>query len=198
MFPNQNLAVSSSQTWNSGTRQPGPPVVTHHVHRITSRRSSSIPRATRHGGFCKGQKGTVDIHLVAFGLDSRHDHISPASCGLWSPRLMSVKQCQDVSRLPLVEFHQRLKDTACSEQLHFFARNMIHNFPTCSFFVRLVPRSVFQLQAFCQPTWPDPQSFQPPLQELHGPDAKETRASRNNLQRFQAGRESLQYRYHNF
>ena len=31
----------------------------------------------------------------------------------------------------------------------------------------------------------DLQSFQPPLQELHGPDAEETRASRNNLERFQ-------------
>ena len=66
---------------------------------------------------------------------------------------------------------------------------MIHHFPTCSFFVHLVPRSVFQFQAFCQPTW----------QELHGPEHEETRARRLNLVRFQvlqgfrAGWESLQY-----
>ena len=66
---------------------------------------------------------------------------------------------------------------------------MIQDFPTCSSFVHLVPRSVFQFQAFCQPTW----------QELHGPEHEETRGRRRNLVRFQvlqgfrAGWESLQY-----
>ena len=47
MFPNQNLAVSSSQTWNSGIRQPDPAVVTHHVHRITSQAEQLYLRELR-------------------------------------------------------------------------------------------------------------------------------------------------------
>ena len=77
---------------------PGPPVATHHVHRITSRRSSSISASYVAWRLLQGSEGNrYWSHLVAFGLDSRHDHISPAGCGLWSPRLMSVnsvKMCQ--------------------------------------------------------------------------------------------------------
>ena len=160
----------------------GPPVATHHVHRITSRRSSSISARYVAWRLLQGSEGKSRY------LDSRHDHISPAGCGLWSPRLMSVKQCQDVSRLLELNSIKDSKTQHVQNNFIYFARNMIHHFPTCSFFVHLVPRSVFQFQAFCRPTW----------QELHGPEHEETRGSRRNLERFQAGRESLQYRYHNF
>ena len=87
-------------------------------------------------------------------------------------------------KAPLVEFHQRLKDTACSKQFHLFCKKRDPSFSHLLLFSCIWCRvrcSNFRFSANVA----DLQSFQPPLQELHGPDAEETRASRNNLERFQ-------------
>ena len=67
------------EQWNPPARVPSghPPCGLHHVQaeQLYLRELRGMEASAR---VRRCQKGTVDSHLVAFGLDSRHDHISPA------------------------------------------------------------------------------------------------------------------------
>ena len=171
MFHNQNLAVSSSQTWNSGTRHPGspsghPPCAPHHVQaeqlylrELRGMEASARVRREQSIATWWPSAWTLDMSTsVQLSTLESQTHVGK-----------TVSRCV---KAPLVEFHQRLKDTACSEQFHLFCKKRDPSFSHLLLFCAF--GAAFGVQAFCQPTW----------QEMHGPEHEETRASRRNLERF--------------
>ena len=185
--------------------QPGSGVATHcHAPRLG--RAALSPRAAWLGGVCQGHTGTVDgWPWTAPGYETGSPswtlvRLVVAACGFWSPKVMSDKRCWS----PLVEFHQWTSSmyihiihaSRFCKKNNFWSDNLIYY---CNFSYRFA----FGIMAFgvasssvkslspanmcvsLRSAKLSARSVPPSLQELHGPEHAETRASRRNLERFQ-------------